>query len=166
MIENLKKMTKRKPNIAIKIGALIPGFNGYSERSNRRHNEKIFRVENVKLLERSEQRIIDFQKTLTTNNIPLLTEWELVRKPLNTMISKFKSTNYGESSFFSAEQIKEVELAEIQRFDEEIVDRIQLIFKATENEMKESLTPVNILNNLKHIDEILINRSNFISRYK
>ena len=159
-------MTRRKSNIALKIGSLIPGFNGYSDRSDRRNNEKIFRVENVKLLERSEQTIIDFQKTLTTNNISLLKEWEQVRKPLNTIISKFKNATYGESSFFSAEQIKEEELAEIQRFDEEIVDRIQLIYKATENEMKESLTPANILNNLKQIDEILMNRSNFISRYK
>jgi len=159
-------MTTRKSNIATKIGALIPGFNGYSERADRRNNEKTFRVENVKLLERSEQTIIDFQKTLTTNNISLLKEWEQVRKPLNTIISKFKNATYGESSFFSAEQIKEEELAKIKRFDAEIVDRIQLIFKATEKEMKESLTPANILNNLKQIDEILTNRSNFISRYK
>jgi hypothetical protein len=159
-------MTKQKPNIALKIGSLIPGFNAYSDRYDRRNREKIFRVENVKMLERSEQKIIDFQKTLTTDNISLLNEWEQVRKPLNTMITKIKNATYGESSFFSAEQIKEDELNEILQFDEEIVVRIQLIFKATENEINDRLTPANMLNNLKQIDEILLNRSNFISRYK
>ena len=67
---------------------------------------------------------------------------------------------------YSKEQIKEDELEEISKLDEEIVDRIQIIFKTTENDLDETLSAQLILNNLKEIDGVLFNRSNFISRYK
>jgi hypothetical protein len=159
-------MTQRNSNIALKIGALIPGFNGYLDRSERRNNEKIFREVNSNILERSEQTIITYQKSLIGNDISLLKEWEQVRKNLNTLISKFRHAAYGESSFFSSRQIKEDELSEVLRFDEEIVDRIQLIFKATENEMDQVFTRISILNNINQIDEILHNRMNFIRYFK
>jgi len=160
-------MALRKPNIISKIGSLIPGFNGYSNRSDRRNSEKIFRDQNSKLLEKSESNVIDHQKKLiATGRIDDSKMWETVRKAINTSIPKFKHAPYGESSFFSKEQIKEDELAEIFDFDEEIVDRIQLIFKTAENHLNEALSEHLILNNLKEIDNLLLNRSNFISRYK
>lgn len=160
-------MALRKPNIISKIGSLIPGFNGYSDRTDRRNSEKIFRDQNSKLLERSENSVIEHQKKLiAAGDIEESKKWEIVRKAINTCIPKFKHAPYGESSFFSKEQIKEDELVEISKLDEEIVDRIQIIFKTTENDLDETLSAQLILNNLKEIDGVLVNRSNFISRYK
>lgn len=160
-------MTLRKSNIISKIGNLIPGFNGYSDRADRRNSERIFRDQNSKLLERSENSVIEHQKKrIAAGDIDESKKWEIVRKAINTCIPKFKHAPYGESSFFSKEQIKEYELEEISKLDEEIVDRIQIIFKTTENDLDETLSAQLILNNLKEIDGVLLNRSNFISRYK
>jgi len=160
-------MTDRKTNIFLKIGSLIPSFNGYSDRADRRISEKIFRDQNSKLLEKSESNVIDHQKKLiATGRIDDSKMWETARKAINTSILKFKHAPYGESSFFSKEQIKEDELSEIFDYDEEIVHRIQLVFKTAENDLNEALSAQLILNNLKEIDNLLLNRSNFISRYK
>lgn len=160
-------MTLRKSNIISKIGSLIPGFNGYSDRTDRRNSERIFRDQNSKLLERSENSVIEHQKKLiAAGDMEESKKWEIVRKSINTYIPKFKHTPYGESSFFSKEQIKEDELEEIFKFDEEIVDRIQIIYKTAESELNETLSFQLILNNLKEIDGLLLNRSNFISRFK
>lgn len=160
-------MTTLKSNIFSKIGKLIPGFVGYSNRTDLRNSDRIFRDEYSKLLERSESSIIEHQKKIVTNErIEVTKMWEVVRKAINTTIPKFRHALYGESSFFSKEQIKEDELKEIFKFDEEIVVRIQLILKITENELDEVLSAQLLLDNLKEIDILLLNRSIFISRYK
>jgi len=160
-------MPLRNPNIISKIGSLIPGFNGYSDRTDRRNSERIFRDQNSKLLERGENSVIQYQKKLIAGgDIEESKKWEIVRKAINTCISKFKHAIYGESSFFSKEQIKVDELEEIFKLDEEIVDRIQIIYKTAENDLEETLSAQLILNNLKEIDGLLLNRSNFIGRYK
>ena len=160
-------MPLRKPNIISKIGSLIPGFNGYSERTDRRNSERIFRAQNSKLLERAENSIIQHQKKhITAGDIEESKKWEIVRKATNTCISKFKHATYGESSFFSKEQIKEDELEEILKLNEEIVNRIQIIFNTAESDLEETLSAQLILNNLKEIDGLLFNRSNFIGRFK
>jgi hypothetical protein len=160
-------MPFRKPNIISKIGSLIPGFNGYLDRADRRNSERIFREQNSKLLERIENSVIEHQKKLiTTGNIEMSKVWDVVRKAINTLIPKFKHAPYGESSFFSKEQIKEDELEDIFKLDEEIVDRIHLIFKTSENDLNEVSSTQQILNNLNEIKNLLLSRSNFISRYK
>lgn len=160
-------MSTRRKNILDKIGSLIPGYTGYSERSDKRKTEKCFRDQNALLLEKSEKNIIEFQKLLLLqNNTSLMKEWEFTRKQINTMTSILKHAIYGESSFFSSTQIKENELEEIMNFDEEIADRVQLIFKATESELSEDLTKTFISKCIKEIDSSFLNRSNFISKYK
>ena len=160
-------MSTRIKNILDKIGALIPGYTGYSDRSDKRKTEKCFRDQNALLIEKSEKNIIEFQKVLLSqNNIQLIREWDILRKQINTLASVIKHANYGESSFFSATQIKENEIEEIMNFDEQVADRVQLIFKATENELSEDLTKLFIAKCIKEIDSSLLNRSNFISKYK
>ena len=160
-------MAERKYNIALKIGTLIPGFNGYLERSDRRKSEKIFRDQNATLLEQTEKAIIIHQKSLLAPEyFESLQQWEMVRKAMNTIIPKFRHAAYGVSSFFSKEKIKEGELDEILKYDEEIVTRIQLIHKASENEFNEVLSAQLIIQNLQEIENLLLQRSAFIAKYK
>lgn len=160
-------MIQRKKNILDKIGALIPGYSGYSERLDKRKSEKYFRDQSALLLIRSEENIIAFQKQLLSqNNTTHMREWEAIRKQINTITSTIKYSNYGESSLFSATQIKENELDEIMNFDEQIADKIQLIFKATKNELSKNSTKHFISNCIMEIDTVFYNRSNFISKYK
>jgi hypothetical protein len=160
-------MTLRKPNIISKIGSLIPGFNGYSDRDDRRSAEKIFRDQNSKILEISENNIIDHQNKLIANNeIESSKIWETARKAINTLIAKFKHAPYGASSFFSKEQIKEDELIKIFEFDENVVERIQLILNITETQLNENISVQHIFENVKEIENILLDRHSFIRQFK
>lgn len=160
-------MSTRKKNILDKIGALIPGYSGYSERTDKRKSEKNFRDQNALLLEKSEKNIIEFQKDLLSkNDLKMMKEWDAIRKLINTLTSVIKHANYGESSFFSTNQIKEEELNQILDYDEQIADRVQIIFKTTQNELNEELSKILISNCMKEIDACFLNRSNFISKFK
>jgi hypothetical protein len=160
-------VTIRKKTILDKIGMLIPGFTGYATRSDKRKTDKIFREENSILINKSETYVVGFQKTLLSNNdFQSMKEWEIVRKKLNTLASILKFSNYGESSFFSEHQIKEEELDKIMDFDVQIFEQVQLIFKITQTEIEEVLSKTFILNCIKEIETVLLNRSTFISKYK
>jgi len=160
-------MSIRKKNILDKIGALIPGYSGYAERSDKRKTEKIFRDQNALLLEKSEKNIIEFQKNLLSDNdINMMREWDVIRKRINTMSSIIKYANYGESSFFSTNQIKEEELNQILGYDEQIAERVQIIFKLTQDELNMESSRILISNCIREIDAFFLDRSNFISRYK
>ncbi len=158
---------KRSINILNKIGSLIPGYNGYEVRSDKRNSDKIFRDHNSFLISKSETSIVEFQKVLLADNkIPLIKDWELVRKKLNTLTSILKHSNYGESSFFAMNQIKELELDQIMEFDERIFDRVQLIFKTCHVDLEESLSAILIMNCIKEIEGVLIERSTYICKFK
>ena len=158
---------KRSINILNKIGSLIPGYNGYEVRSDKRNSDKIFRDHNSFLISKSETSIVEFQKALLADNkIQLIKDWELVRKKLNTLTSILKHSNYGESSFFAMNQIKELELDQIMEFDERIFDRVQLIFKTCHVDLDESLSGILIMNCIKEIEGVLIERSTYISKFK
>ncbi len=160
-------MTIRKRNILDKIGAKIPGYTGYSDRSDTRKIEKELRSQSARLLEMSEEKIIAYQKTLITrNDLNSVRDWELIRKQINTFISKIRNANYGESSFFSADQIKEEELRQILSFDEQIADKSQVIFNLIEHELQFDLAPTVVSNLLKEVDAILFSRAKFINNYK
>jgi hypothetical protein len=85
---------------------------------------------------------------------------------LNTISTKIKNTSYGESSFFSDQQLKETELDEIYAFDLEISKRVNLILKTAEAEINETMSAGHVLQQVREIDKIMIERSNFIKRFK
>lgn len=160
-------MTLRNKTILDKIGALIPGYNGYATRSDKRKTDRIFREQNSILINKSESLVVEYQKILLSNNdFHLMNEWEAVRKKLNTLTSLLKFSNYGESSFFSEYQIKEEELDKIMDFDEQISERVHLIFKTTQTEIEEAISKTFIINCIKEIETVILNRSTFISKFK
>jgi hypothetical protein len=160
-------VTVRNKNIIDKIGSLIPGYNGYATRSDKRKTDRIFREQHSILINKSESFVVEYQKILLSNNsFQLMNEWEAVRKKLNTLTFLLKFSNYGESSFFSERQIKEEELDKIMDFDEQIFERVHLIFKTTQTEIEETMSKTFILNCIKEIETVLLNRSTFISKFK
>jgi hypothetical protein len=160
-------MTKRKINILDKIGAIIPGYNGYANREEKRNDDKKLRVEISRIINQSEILIEKYQHQLIKKgDISLCQEWEVARKSLNTLFTKVKNTSYGESSFFSENQIKDIELDEIYRLDCEMVEGVHLILKTAENDITEVMSKDIILNELKEIENILNQRTTFINRFK
>lgn len=160
-------MTQRKTSILDKIGLLIPGYNGYAIRDEIRNTDKLLRDKLSALIQQSEKNIIEHQQKLIKNEeIQSCKEWEISRKALNTLMSKVKLTTYGESSFFSENQLKEEELNKIHFFDLEISEKASIISKTIESEINELLCSITILKQCKDIENILIKRTNYINQFK
>ncbi|MGV1013131.1 MAG: hypothetical protein ACOYBS_11860 [Flavobacterium sp.] len=160
-------MTLRKSNILDKISSLIPGYNGYAVRDELRNTDKKLRENLARIVRESESLIITYQNSLiNTNDMQSCKEWEISRKSLNTLFSKINNATYGESSFFSKNQLKVEDLEKIYSYDLEISERVSLISKTVEENMNEVLSAVLVKVQIRAIERVLINRFNFINQYK
>lgn len=158
---------ERKINLFDKIGNLIPGYQGYVIRDEKRNTDKKFRDELVSRLNQSEEYLIRYQRELvSSNDVTNLTLWEQSRKALNTISTKIKYTTYGESSFFSEKQLKEDELDAIYNIDLELAEKVSLIEKTIVSDIAEPLSAGLVLNQIFDIEQILLKRTNFINEYK
>jgi hypothetical protein len=160
-------MTQRKTNIIERIGRLIPGYKGYAIRDEKRNDDKKLRDELSRIINQSETLIEKHQQQLIKKGeMNLCKEWEIARKAVNTIYSKVKNATYGESSFFSNNQIKEAELDEIYNIDYEMTERVHLIFKAVDADINEVISAGVVINHIKEIDNILNKRTTFLNKYK
>ena len=160
-------MTTRKSNIFDKIGSLIPGYKGYVARDEFRNTDKKLREHLARIIQQAESLIVLHQKTLIdANEMQSCKEWEISRKSLNTLFSKIKNNTYGESSFFSENQLKEEELEKIYGYDLEISERISLISKTAQEEINQPLSSGFIIQQIREIESIFIKRLDFINQYK
>ena len=166
-IEIQLTMSKRESNILDKIGRLIPGYTGYAIRDDKRNTDKITRELIANSILQSENLIVLHQKELLNNNeIQHAKEWETVRKPLNTLYSKIKHTTYGESSFFSENQLKEEELNSIYSFDLEITEITASIAKTVKEEINDIESIGFVIKQIRNIEILIAERLNFINQYK
>lgn len=160
-------MSQRRINILDKIGRLIPGYTGYAIRDEKRNTDKKTREFIALSIQQSESLILQHQKELLTKSELLqMKEWETVRKLLNTLYSKIKNTTYGESSFFSENQLKEEELDMIYSFDLDISEKTTLISKTIQEEIDEILSIVFVIKQIRDIETLIVDRLNFINQYK
>jgi len=86
---------------------------------------------------------------------------EICRKSINTAQSKINYAPYGESGFFSDQQIKEDELMQIYHFDLDmaaVVDEIENIILEHEIEI--------IMKKLSELDNVLSSRNQFIREHR
>lgn len=160
-------MTKRRVNIFDKIGSLISGYSGYASRDNMRNSDKLIRNSASEKLNHIEGIIEDIKKDLLRNEkFQEATEFELVRKNINTLASKIKYAQYGESAFFSLDQIKEDELEKIQQLDLQILERVSLMEVFIEIKKDLSFTPAALNQNVREIDVAFQERNQFIQQFK
>lgn len=160
-------MTTRRTNLFERIGNMIRGYKGYSLRDEKRNTDKKLRDELSGIIQQSEKTVIKHQQQLVkTGEMQLCQEWEIARKALNTIFSKIKNATYGESSFFSDQQLKETELDEIYKIDLEMSERVHLILKTVEEEINETISAGFVNQQVREIDAILIKRTNFINQFK
>ena len=153
---------KRTVNILDKIGNLIPGYKGYAERDGRRNCDKQLRsILSLKLFECEKILINRINEAITNLNKPLMRKIEICRKSINTTQSKVNYASYGESGFFSDQQIKEDVLMKIYHFDldmAKIVDGIKNIILDNDIEI--------IMNKLSELDNVLSCRYQFIIEHR
>lgn len=160
-------MTQRRTNFFEKIGNYIRGYQGYATRDEKRNTDKKLRVELAGKIQQAENTIISHQQQLVKKGeMQLCQEWEIARKALNTIYSQIKNATYGESSFFSDQQLKETELDELYSIDLSMTERIDLIFKTVEADINERKSSGLVTQQIREIDKILIKRTNFINQFK
>ena len=151
----------RKTNILDKLGSL-PGYRGYAEPDGRRNCDKQLRSTlSLKLFECENSLVNRINEAITNSDKPLMRKVEVCRKSINTTQSKVNYAPYGESGFFSDQQIKEDELMKIYHFDldmAEVVDEIENIILDQDIE--------SIMKKLSELDNVLKSRNQFIREHR
>ena len=151
----------RRKNIFDRIGSLIPGYKGYSEREGRRNTDKVLREEISKKMYEIEKKInCSIEDAMIAKDFVLMKNLEKSRKKINTLNSKIKYSPQGSTGFFSDEEIKEDELLKVYEID---LDIFNLINQIAQKIMDENF--VVIENLLKDFEKIIFDRSIFISKF-
>lgn len=154
-------MSLRKINVFDKIGTLIPGYQGYADRDSRKNCDKKLRVHLSDRLNQFEDSTINkIVDSVNKSNLENLTGLETIRKIANNLSSKIIYAPYGSNSFFSNQKIHAKELDKIYKFDLDISEKIELLFP------NEAINDKEVINIINSIEDILINRNNFIKKFK
>lgn len=152
----------RPNNIFDKIGALIPGYDGYLEREARRNCDKILRDSIAQKLVESEKELNTMMlKSIKNKEFNLVSEIEELRKQTNTLMSKIRFAPYGVSSFFGDNQLKENELSKIYQFDLELAEASDMLFHLTAHSQLDLYQSA-----LKNLEATLQIRNNYINEFK
>lgn len=160
-------MPDRKINILDKIGRFIPGYSGYAIRNEKRNTDHKLKYHIAATLQKAEEPIQEIINGLIKNNlIQDAQQWEHTRKAVNTLQGKVKSMPYGESAFFSEQQLKEEELDKIYQFDLEIAERADILMNAINNYSTDTISTVTVVSQVKEIDEILFKRTEYLKSFK
>jgi hypothetical protein len=156
-------MKKKAKNILDRIGILIPGFDGYAKRDNQRRSDKLLRTNIANTLKKVLGNIerlmkVSIKKRLSDD----LMEFEEIRKTCLTIAERINYAEYGASALFDEEQIKEDELDEIYRMDEILLEKSSHLYLTVQQDQESLFLMAAIRNQLKEIDSLFMERSNFI----
>jgi len=117
---------KRKPNILDWIGKYIPGYVGYANRETRRQCDKVLRDHIARQLANCESTLQErISALIKVHDLQAAQDLEICRKRINTLSSKIKYAPYGESAFFSENQIKDDELDQLHECDKQILASVE-----------------------------------------
>ena len=117
-----------------RLASIIPGFNGYIERQNRRDADKILRDTVARRFEEQYQRASQLQTDLiSAGKIEFVDDMEKAVIKLRTFIDKISTAPRGYAGLFDAVKINEEELESIYQFDAAFFDLAEQIGRALDN---------------------------------
>src|SRR5215211_6441892 len=117
-----------------KLASIIPGFNGYIERQNRRDADKILRDTVARRFEEQWRRASQLQSDMVSNGqIAFVDEMEKAAIKLRTFIDKISTAPRGYSGMFDAVKINEKELEAIYQFDNAFFDLAEQVGRGMDN---------------------------------
>lgn len=152
---------KRNVNIFDKIGSLIPGYTGYSERDSRRNCDKKLRIElSTELIGFTKKIDKHISTLIKKKNFEDMFEMEDIRKKFNTLSDQINYSPYGVSPFFSDNKIKDTELEEIYILDLALASSIERL-KQINN--FDDIQPIHT--SFIEINQALNNRNNYIKSF-
>lgn len=117
-----------------RLASIIPGFNGYIERQNRRDADKILRDTVARRFEEQYQRASQLQTDLiSAGKIEFVDDMEKAVIKLRTFIDKIGTAPRGYAGLFDAVKINEKELESIYQFDAAFFDLAEQVGRALDN---------------------------------
>jgi hypothetical protein len=156
-------MPERIKSLLDRIGTLVPGFDGYAKRDDQRKSDKLIRSQVVQTLQNIQSYFEQLMKSLIRKEPSFnVMEFEEIRKACSTITDKINYATYGASSLFDIEQIKEDELYEIYRIDELLLDLSNHLYLIVQQDHEPSFLIAAIRNHLKEIEQLFLERSNYI----
>jgi hypothetical protein len=153
---------QRSINIFDKLGSLIPGYKGYAKRNNRRQSEKLLRDKLSQEMYSCEKVVSDkIAESIKIKNYNPINELEECRKKLNTFGDKIQYAPYGESAFFSNEQLKENELLNIYQKDLALLEKFNDFYKEISD-----LDTITVLKKIGELEKSFTDRNDYIKEFK
>jgi len=117
-----------------RLASIIPGFNGYIERQNRRDADKVLRDTVARRFEEQYQRASQLQNDLVSaGKIEFVDDMEKAVIKLRTFIDKISTAPRGYSGMFDAVKINEKELESIYQFDAAFFDLAEQVGRGLDN---------------------------------
>ena len=153
-------------NLFEKLGSLIPGYKGYSEREGRRDTDKILRDHIAESLKQNIPMLHKWNKIfLKEGKLDKLTEVEDLQKKLMILSDQIKFAQYGNSGFFDIVQVNEDTLDRLYLYDLDFKEKtdqlIKNLHKTNSNEEKEEAFD-KLIEQLDALKQIVKNRDNVI----
>ena len=143
-------------NIFEKLGALIPGYKGYSEREGRRDTDKILRDHIAESLQQNISLLNKWNKAFLKEGKPdKLTEVDDIEKKLRIVTDQIKFAQCGDSGFFDIVQV-----------NEETLDKLYLYDMAFKKKVDEFIANLNSINSHEKKDEEFENLSDQLDSLK
>ena len=133
MDDFIQKVTSQQDPFK-RLASIIPGFNGYIERQNRRDADKVLRDTVARRFEEQYQRASQLQRDLVSaGKIEFVDDMEKAVIKLRTFIDKISTAPRGYSGMFDAVKINEEELESIYQFDAAFFDLAEQVGRGLDN---------------------------------
>ena len=133
MDDFIQKVTSQQDPFK-RLVSIIPGFNGYIERQNRRDADKVLRDTVARRFEEQYQRASQLQSDLVNaGKIEFVDDMEKAVIKLRTFIDKISTAPRGYSGMFDAVKINEKELESIYQFDAAFFDLAEQVGRGLDN---------------------------------
>jgi hypothetical protein len=114
-------MTERKPGLLDRLGRLVPGFEGYQNRENRRKADQQLRVSIAERLRSARTAIDDtLSAAAAAGQFAALEPLENLRRKLDRTTDLVRHAPAGYSAFFDPRQVEERDLDAIYEHDLEL----------------------------------------------
>jgi len=164
---DIRTKAKEGLNWFEKVLDKLPGFKGYFDRELRRDSDKLQREFIAGKLETAKSEMNEIIRNETRKkDLSLLTDFDILLKDIEKIISGIKYSDRGYSGFFDLIKIKEDTLDKIYEADIALLETIEVFSKETHLYLEDSIDHKKIqslMKNLKNIekelkirDEILI----------
>ena len=113
----------RGNNVFERIGSLIPGYQGYSDRKCRRESDKILRDKLARIIRRATDNLnVTMRSIANSGDLGAMAPYEVVRKKAELVANKLQFANYGATGFFDVIQFETDTIDKIYSLDFQLSD--------------------------------------------